>query len=272
MERYVKRGLDSASAANARAVVLRLDTPGGFDSSMRSIIKRMQASSVPVIVYVSPSGGRAASAGTFITLASDVAAMAPGTTIGAATPINARGDDIEGDLGRKVLNDAVAYIRGLAQQHGRNADWAEKAVREGVAVGTDEAVKLKVVDFEAGSLDDVLKLANGRSVQVAGGSPVTLQTTGAKVTYNDETLFEEVLNHLADPNLAFLLLTLGSLALLLELIHPSFFAGIFGIIALVFAYFSLGSLEANWAGAALIIFGMALLGADLFIAGHGILS
>jgi membrane-bound serine protease (ClpP class) len=272
MERYVKRGLDSAADSHARAVVLRLDTPGGFDSSMRGIIKRMQASSVPVIVYVSPSGGRAASAGTFITMASHVAAMAPGTTIGAATPINASGDDIEGDLGRKVQNDAVAYIRGLAQQHSRNADWAEKAVREGVAVGTDEAVKMKIVDFEAGSLDDVLKQANGRSVQVAGGPPVILQTTGAKVTYNDQTVFEQLLDRLANPNIAFLLLTLGALALLSEIVHPSFFAGILGVIALVFAYFALGSLEANWAGAALVLFGVALLGSDVFIDGHGVLS
>src|SRR5215213_666996 len=122
MQRYFKRGLESAVDSKARAVVLRLDTPGGFDSSMRDIIKRIQASPVPVIVYVSPSGGRAASAGTYITMASHVAAMAPSTTIGAATPIDASGDDIEGDLGRKVLNDSVAYIRGLAQQHGRNAD------------------------------------------------------------------------------------------------------------------------------------------------------
>src|SRR6476469_9386605 len=143
MERYFKRGLDSAVDSRARALVLRLDTPGGFDSSMRAIIKRMQASPVPVIVYVSPSGGRAASAGTYITMASHVAAMAPSTTIGAATPIDSSGNDIEGDLGRKVLNDAIAYIRGLAQQHGRNADWAEKAVREGVAVNTDEAVQIK---------------------------------------------------------------------------------------------------------------------------------
>ena len=276
MKRYIERGLDSAEDSKARAVVIRLDTPGGFDSSMRGIIKRMQASTVPVIVYVSPSGGRAASAGTFITMAAQVAAMAPGTTIGAATPIDASGDDIEGALGRKVLNDAVAYIRGLAQQHGRNADWAEKAVREGVAVNTDEAVQIKVVDFLAGSLDDVLKQANGRSVQVAtpggGSTSVTLQTTGARLTYNDSTLFEDLLYRLANPNIAFLLLTLGALALLLEVLHPSFFAGIFGVIALVFAYFALGSLEANWAGAALVVFGVLLLGSDLFIDGHGILS
>jgi membrane-bound serine protease (ClpP class) len=272
MQRYFKRGLESAVDSKARAVVLRLDTPGGFDSSMRDIIKRIQASPVPVIVYVSPSGGRAASAGTYILMASHVATMAPSTTIGAATPIDASGSDIEGDLGRKVLNDAVAYIRGLAQQHGRNADWAEKAVREGVAINTDEAVQIKAVDFSSGSLDDVIKQANGRTVQVAGGSSVTLATTGARVTFNDQTLFEEMLDRLANPNLAFLLLTLGALALLTEIVHPTFFAGIFGIIALVFAYFALGSLEANWAGAALIVFGVVLLGSDLFIDGHGVMS
>jgi membrane-bound serine protease (ClpP class) len=205
-------------------------------------------------------------------MASHVAAMAPSTTIGAATPIDSSGNDIEGDLGRKVLNDAIAYIRGLAQQHGRNADWAEQAVRQGVAVNADEAVQIKAVDFLAGSLDDVLKQANGRSVAVAGNTTVTLQTTGARVTFNDQTLFEQALDRLANPNIAFLLLTLGALALLTEIVHPTFFAGIFGVIALVFAYFALGSLEANWAGAALIVFGVVLLGGDLFIDGHGIMS
>jgi membrane-bound serine protease (ClpP class) len=145
-------------------------------------------------------------------------------------------------------------------------------VREGVAVNTDEAVQIKAVDFQAGSLDDVLKQANGRSVKVAGGSNVTLQTTGATLTFNDETIFEEILDRLANPNIAFLLLTLGALALLSEIVHPSFFAGILGIISLVFAYFALGSLEANWAGAALILFGIVLLGSDVFIDGHGVLS
>lgn len=276
MQRYVNRGLDDAVDDKARAVVLQLDTPGGFDSSMRDVIKNMQASPVPVIVYVAPSGGRAASAGTFITMAAHVAVMAPGTTIGAATPIDASGDDIEGALGRKVMNDAIAYIRGLAQQHGRNADWAEKAVRDGAAIGTDEAVQIKVVDFMAGSLDDVLKQANGRSVQVAstggGSTTVTLQTTGARIYENDQTIFEELLDRLADPNIAFLLLTVGSLAILSEIVYPTFFAGILGVIALVFAYFALGTLEANWAGAALIVFGVVLLGSDLFIDGQGILS
>ena len=199
--------------------------------------------------------------------------MAPGTTIGAATPINASGDDIEGDLGRKVQNDAVAYIRGLAQQHGRNADWAEKAVREGVAVGTDEAVKLKIVDFEAGSLDDVLKQANGRSVQVAGGStrdPADHRREG-HVQRPDAVRGaprppRQPQHRLpaADARRRWRCSA--------EIVHPSFFAGIFGVIALVFAYFALGSLEANWAGAALIIFGVVLLGSDLFIDGHGVLS
>jgi membrane-bound serine protease (ClpP class) len=272
MERYVNRGVDAAEDSQARAVVLRLDTPGGFDSSMREIVKHIQASQVPVIVYVSPSGGRAASAGTFITLAAHVAAMAPSTTIGAATPINASGDDIEGALGRKVLNDAVAYIRGLAEQHGRNADWAEKAVRDGNAAGSDEALQIKVVDLLAPSLEDLLKQADGRQVKVGGATAVTLRTAGAPLTYNDTTILEELLDRLANPNIAFLLLTLGALALLTEILHPTFFAGIFGVIALVFAYFALGSLDANWAGAALVVFGVLLLGSDLFIDGQGILS
>jgi membrane-bound serine protease (ClpP class) len=257
-------------------VVLRLDTPGGFDSSMRDIIKRMQASSVPVIVYVAPSGGRAASAGTFITMAGHVAAMAPGTTIGAASPIDSSGKDIEGTLGRKVMNDAVAYIRALATQHGRNADWAEKAVRDAVAVSQDEAVKLHVVDFEATSLDGLLKQSDGRQVDVAqpggGTASVTMRTAGAPIYDNDRTFFEEILYRLADPNIAFLLLSLGGLALLIELFHPTFIGAIIGITSLIFAYFALGAIEANWAGAALVLFGIILLGMEAFIVSHGVLG
>ena len=277
MARYIDRGIDAAEKSSARAVVLRLDTPGGFDSSMRDIVKRIESSKVPVVLYVWPSGGRAASAGTFIAMAAHVSAMSPSTTIGAATPINADGNDIEGALGRKVTNDAVAFIRALAQEHGRNADWAERAVREGVAANQDEALELKAVDLVAPSLEDLLKAVNGREVKVAsagGGASVatTLRTADAPIRFNDPTFFEELLYRLANPNIAFLLLTLGALALLSEILHPTFFAGVFGVIALIFAYFALGSLDTNWAGAALVVFGVVLLGSDIFIDGHGILS
>jgi membrane-bound serine protease (ClpP class) len=243
---------------------------------MREIIQRMEASRVPVIVHVSPSGARAASAGTFISMAAQVAAMAPNTSIGAATPISSSGEDIEGALGRKVTNDAVAYIRGIAELRGRNADWAEKAVRDAVAVNQNEAVSLNVVDFVASGMDELLAKSDGREVEVAtaagGVTKVTLHTAGARVIENNTSFFEELLDKIADPNIAFLLLTLGSLALITEIFHPSFFAGIFGVIALVFAYFALGSLPTNWAGVGLVLFGMVLLAAEIFVTGFGVLG
>jgi membrane-bound serine protease (ClpP class) len=276
MARYIDRGIDQAESSSARAVLLRLDTPGGASNAMRDIVQRIEAARVPVIVYVSPSGARAASAGTFITPAATVAAMAPNTSIGAATPINSDGSDIEGALGRKVMNDSVSYIRGIAQLRGRNADWAEQAVRDAVSVNQDEAVSLNVVDFTASSVDDVLKQADGRRVQVAtaagGMQDLTLRTADAATSKNDTTFFENVLDVIATPDLAFLLLTIGGLALLAEIFHPTFIAGIIGVISLVLAYFALGELPTNWAGVALVLFGFVLIGAEIFVAGFGALG
>jgi membrane-bound serine protease (ClpP class) len=273
MERYIDRGLDAAEESQATAAVIRLDTPGGLDSSMRQIIQRMEASTVPVIVWVSPSGGRAASAGTFITMAGQVAAMAPNTTIGAASAINSDGSDIEGTLGEKVENDAVAYIRGIAELRGRNADWAEDAVRNAVAVNETEAVRLDVVDFVAQSLDDLLQQSNGRVVQAPNDAgilgSVTLSTADAPIHENDPTIFEELLYVIADPNIAFLLLTLGGLALVFEIFNPSGITGVFGAMALVLAFFALGSLPTNWAGVALIGLGFVLIGVEVFVPGFG---
>jgi membrane-bound serine protease (ClpP class) len=263
MERYIDRGIDTAERSDAAAVVIQLDTPGGLDSSMRDIIQRIESSKVPVIVYVSPAGGRAASAGTFITMAGHVAAMAPSTTIGAASPINSDGSDIEGALGRKVTNDAVAYIRGIAEQRGRNADWAEDAVRNAVAVNQNEAVELNVVDFVATSLDDLLAQSDGRRTTVydAEGEAITatIQVAGTATTDNSPNFFEELLYLIADPNIAFLLLSLGGLAIVAEIFTTNGVTGIFGAIAIVLAFFALGSLPTNWAGVALISFGLILI-------------
>src|SRR5581483_8578298 len=197
MARYVDRGISTAERSHAKAVVLRLETPGGLDSSMRDIVQRIESAKVPVIVYVSPSGARAASAGTFITMAANVAVMAPNTSIGAATPINSNGSDIAGALGRKVTNDAVSYIRGIAELRGRNADWAEQAVRDAVSVNQNDAVSLNVVDFVATSAPELLNMANGRVVDVhtpdGGTTKVRLETAGAKVYQNDKNFFETVL-------------------------------------------------------------------------------
>ena len=276
MERYIDRGIATAERSDAAAVVIQLDTPGGLDSSMRDIIQRIESSKVPVIVYVSPAGGRAASAGTFITMAGHVAAMAPSTTIGAASPINSDGSDIEGALGRKVTNDAVAYIRGIAEQRGRNADWAEDAVRNAVAVNQSEAVELNVVDFIATSLDDLLAQSDGRQTTVydADGEAVsaTVQVAGAAITDNSPNFFEELLYLIADPNIAFLLLSLGGLAIVAEIFTTNGVTGIFGAIAIVLAFFALGSLPTNWAGVALISFGLVLITAEVFVAGFGVLG
>ena len=273
MERYIDRGIDAAERSDAAAVVIKLDTPGGLESSMRDIVQRMEASKVPVIVWVAPSGGRAASAGTFITMAGQVAAMAPNTSIGAASAINSDGSDIEGTLGRKVENDAVAFIRGIAELRGRNADWAEDAVRDAVAVNQTEAVELDVVDFVAENLDDLLQQSNGRVVQAPDENgalvDVTLRTADAPVHENDATFFEQLLYIIADPNVAFLLLSLGGLALVFEIIHPSGLTGIFGAIALVLAFFALGSLPTNWAGVVLICFGFILIGVEILVPGFG---
>src|SRR5262245_61269773 len=212
MAQYLERGIGTAERSEAAAVVIKLDTPGGLDSSMRKIIQRIEAAKVPVIVYVSPAGGRAASAGTFITMAGHVAAMAPNTSIGAATPIDSSGKDIEGALGRKVTNDAVSYIRGIAELRGRNADWAEKAVREAASVTQNEAVSLNVVDFVASDVADLLSQADGRTTQVSGPvglQDTTLKTAGAALYTNDRNIFETVLYIIATPDIAFLLLSLG---------------------------------------------------------------
>ena len=276
MARYIDRGISVAERSEARAVVLQLDTPGGLDSAMRDIIQRIESSEVPVIVYVSPSGGRAASAGTFITMAGHVAAMAPNTTIGAATPINSDGKDIEGALGRKVTNDAVAYIRGIAELRGRNADWAEKAVRDAVAVPQNEAVDLKVVDFVAGGLDDLLRQSDGRMTEVAtaagGMRQVTLRTAGAGTVENSPNFFEQLLDIIATPDIAFLLLSLGGLAIVVELFHPTGVTAIFGVIALGLAFVSLGALPTNWAGVGLMVFGFILIVAEIFVSGFGALG
>jgi membrane-bound serine protease (ClpP class) len=274
MHRYIDRGIDTAEESAAAAVVIRLDTPGGLDSAMRDVIQRIEASRVPVIVQVAPAGARAASAGTFITMAGHVAAMSPNTAIGAATPINSSGDDIEGALGRKVTNDAVAYIRGIAELRGRNADWAESAVRDAVSVNENDAVELNVVDFVATSIDDLLAQSNGREVEVvdASGNPttVTVDTANSVLYENDTNLVEELLDVLATPDIAFLLLTLGGLALVIEILTPGFGIGVVGVVMLILAYFSLGALPTNEAGVALIVLGLVLLAAEVFISGFGV--
>lgn len=272
MSRYVERGINNAEDAGAVAVVIRVDTPGGLDESMRDIVKNIEDSSVPVITYVSPSGSRAASAGTFIVLAGNIAAMSPNTTIGAAHPVGSTGEDIPGTLGDKITNEAAEYIRGIALLRGRNADWAEQAVRQSIASNQDEALSLGVVDVVADNVDDLLSQADGRSVVLPSGSE-TLRTKDVPVVSNDMTLIERFLLIISDPNIAFILLGLGSLGIFIELIHPGiYFPGVFGAIALLVGFFSLGTLPVNWAGVFLIILAFVLFFAETVVSGFGALG
>jgi len=267
LARYIDRGIDEAERTDAEAVVIKLDTPGGLSSSMEDIVKRIESSKVPVIVYVSPAGARAASAGTFITMAGHIAAMAPGTRIGAAHPVDAGGGDIKGTLGEKVENDAAAFARSIAEERGRNADWAERAVRDSVSATANEAVELDVVDFTAIDVPDVLSQASGRSVRINGAETVLGDLSSAPRVNNDMTLAERFLLILSDPNIAFLLLSLGGLGLLIEILHPGVFApGIFGAIMLILAFFALGTLPVNWAGVALILLAFGLFAAEVLVA------
>jgi membrane-bound serine protease (ClpP class) len=271
--RYVDRVIDEAERTNAKAVVIELDTPGGLVTSMEDIVQRIQSSRVPVIVWVGPAGAKAASAGTFITMSAHVAAMAPSTRIGAAHPVSATGGDIDGDLGDKIENDAAAFARSIATERGRNVEWAEDAVRDSVSATAEEAVELDVVDYVARDLDDVLRQAEGRTVSLQGSTAVLSGVADAPRASNDLTFFERVLLILSDPNIAFLLLSIGGLGLVLELFNPgTFIAGTVGIIALILGLFALGTLPVNWAGVALIMLAFALFAGEFFTAGFGVLG
>ena len=271
--RYIERGISNAEDAHAAALVIRIDTPGGLEESMRDIVQAIEGSEVPVITYVSPSGARAASAGTFIVMAGNVAAMSPNTTIGAAHPVSATGGDITGTEGDKTTNEAAEYIRGIATLRNRNADWAEQTVRQSVAASETEALSLNAVDLVAGNVDDLLTKVDGRSVTLGSGSQVTLQTKGVPVVSNDMTLIERFLLIISDPNIAFILLSLGSLGIFIELFHPGvFFPGVFGAMALLFGFFSLGTLPINWAGVFFIVLAFVLFGAEIAVSGFGALG
>jgi membrane-bound serine protease (ClpP class) len=273
MERYLDRGIGSAEDKQASLVVIRLDTPGGLLSSMNAIVKRILAAKVPVAVYVWPSGSQAASAGTFITEAAQVAAMVPTSRIGAAHPVDSGGGEISGPLNDKITNDSVALIRSLAERNGRNADWAESAVRESVSANAGDALQLHVVDYVATDLDQLLKSVDGRSVQVEGQRQVVIRAAGAPVVYNNRNFVENFLDIIANPNIAFLLLSFGSLAIFIEFVHPgAIFPGVFGVISLLLGFFALSVLPFNWAGVALILFAFILFGLELFIPSHGILG
>ncbi|MFQ5997395.1 MAG: nodulation protein NfeD [Dehalococcoidales bacterium] len=254
---YIGRGIEQAEVTGAQAVVIQMDTPGGLDTAMRDIIQNIINAKIPVVVYVSPAGARAASAGAYITLAAHVAAMAPNTAIGAATPIAMGGEGeapMSDEMKAKVINDAVAYIRDIAESHGRNADWAEKAVREGVSATSQEALELNVVDMIAPDLNALIAQLDGKQVTMLDGSVMTLQTKGAPINQVGMKTIENFLYVIADPNIAFLLLSIATLGIMIEIFNPGLiFPGVVGAICGILAFYSLGQLPVNIAGVLLIL-------------------
>ena len=269
--RLVETALARSRSDGAQALIVQLDTPGGLERSMRAIAQRLLNAEVPVIVYVAPTGARAASAGVFLTMAAHVAAMAPATNIGAAHPV-ALGGGADKESLKKIENDAAAFIRTIAVERGRNADWAEKAVRQSVSITEREAVRLKVVDLIADSVPDLLAKIDGQTVKTARG-PVTFATRQATVRPIEIGFRDRFLNVITDPNVAYVLMMLGMLGLFFELSNPGvILPGVIGGISLILAFFAFQSLPINYAGLLLILFGIVLLVAEIKIVSHGVLA
>jgi membrane-bound serine protease (ClpP class) len=269
--RLLAAAIERAQADGSQALVVQLNTPGGLERSMRSMVQSILNSEIPIIVYVAPTGARAASAGVFLTMAAHVAAMAPATNMGAAHP-GAVGGQMDKDMLKKVENDAAAFARTLATERGRNAEWMEKAVRASVSVTEREALKLKVIDLIADSLPDLLAKIDGRVVKTKRGA-VTLETKGAPLKVIDIRFRDRFLALITDPNIAYILMMVGMLGIFFELSNPGVvLPGVIGGISLILAFFAFQSLPINWAGLLLILFGVALLIAELKIASHGVLT
>lgn len=270
---YLHDALDSAQVGGAQALIVRLDTPGGLDTSMRVIIKDLTSATIPVVVYVSPSGGRAASAGVFITMAAHIAAMAPGTNIGAAHPVAMGGGEMDKTMKEKVENDSVAYIKSIAEQRGRNVAWAEDAVRKSASVTEREALKLKIIDLVAEDLRDLLKQLDRRPVTLASGPTGFPPTDGVTVREYPMSLRLELLKALSDPNIAYLLMTIGTIGLLAELYNPgAILPGIVGAISLILAFYSFQSLPVNYAGVLLVILGIVFFILEATVTSYGLLA
>ncbi len=271
---YIGRTIAQAQEEQAELVIMELDTPGGLLSSTRNIVELLLDSPVPVAVYVSPKGARAGSAGTFVTAAGHFAVMAPGSNIGAATPVSATGEDLEETLASKVENDAAALIRSIAQERGRNEEALERTVREAASFSSLEALELDIIDFIAENMEDLLAQLDGRSVQVAGEDQErVLSTEGLDIRRVDKNLLEGFLEFISNPNVSFILLTLGGLGIIVELFNPGLIVpGVVGGICLILAFLALGNLPVNWAAAAFIILAVVLAVVETQVSGFGILG
>ncbi len=267
---FVTDQIDRANEEGYDAVVVLLDTPGGLDSSMREIIKAELASEVPVVMYVYPDGARAASAGVFLMMAADVAAMAPQTNLGSSTPISTSGEEIPEDLRNKVVNDAAKFNRSLAEEHGRNGDWAEEAVREASNLTAREALEMNVIDFISPDLETLLDDIDGSVTQP---KELVLNTSGATVDEVSMSLWKRVLDTIIDPNIIVILMSLGLLGIVIELYNPGLiFPGTLGAISLILGLFGLQVLPVNWAGVLLLLLAMAFFVAEVFVTTGGALA
>lgn len=269
---YIIKGIEKADERNAAALIVRMDTPGGVVTTTKTIIKNIINSRVPVVVYVAPSGSSATSAGALITLCADVAAMAPGTNIGAAHPVAGGGKDIGGAMSDKILNDLTAYVRGIVKERGRNAAWAEKAIRESVSATAKEALELKAIDFVADSVPQLLSKLDGKEVKKKGKT-VTLRTKGGRVEKLRPGLRFKILDVVANPNIAYLLMMIGSIGIMIELYNPGLiFPGVLGGICLLLAFFALQVLPVNHVGIMLIMLSVVLFILEVKITSFGLLS
>ena len=269
---YLQDAIQVAEDNQANALVFQLDTPGGLDTSMRIMVKDITKSGVPVVVYVSPSGGRAASAGVFLTLAAHFAAMSPGTNIGAAHPVAMGGAEMDDVMKEKVENDAVAYIISIAERRGRNAEWAENAVRKSVSVPAKKALELGLIDVVPETLSQLLEALDGKTTAINSQS-VTLKTSNARIEKFPMTWRLEILQALSDPNIAYVLMTIGTIGIIAELYNPgAILPGIVGAISLILAFYSLQTLPINYAGVALLILGLVMLILEATVTSFGLLA
>ncbi len=270
---YIDRGIEQAETEGNAIVIIQLSTPGGLLDTTQKIVERILNAKVPVVVYVSPAGGWAGSAGTFITIASHIAAMAPGSRIGAATPVPGGGGELSEEMKKKVTEDAAAWIRSIAEMRGRNPDQAELAVREGKSYTVTEALENNLIDLQANNLESLISQLNGRKVTLVTGEEIILNTEGYALTRTEMTLVERFLHVISNPNIAYILLSMGTLGIIAEIYSPgAFFPGIIGAISLLLAFYSLGVLNASWGGILLILLAFGLFIGEVLTTTFGLFT
>ena len=271
--KYIVSSVEQAHEENAQCLIIVLDTPGGLMESMRMIVKKMLSAEIPVVVYVAPSGARAASAGVFVTMAAHVAAMAPSTNIGAAHPVTLGGKEQDKAMMEKIVNDTVAFAKSIARKHGRNEEWAVEAVEKSVSITEEEALKLKVIDLVSPSLDDLILQLNGREITMDEKRSLVLNTENAKINRVSMTWRDRLLDAISHPQIAYLLLILGMMGIYFEISNPGvILPGVVGGIAIILAFFALQVLPVNYAGLALMMLAVILFIAEIKVTSYGLLS